>query len=1010
MNTLTKNVNDCCDSKESRDNYNVADCEGRFPSLTNTLYTEKKTLDLICSEKSSMNGLYQSIYSGCLDVNTVAWLEKHISSGKIEDGVLHHEIEYHTDSFGRFKVSKVNNESPYCHMYMKRIVKYYACKDIYDDIDFVNAQPVILEHLFLFHGLVSTNLSYYNNNRESVLNDICERNDMTRGEAKNFILRVLYAPVTSIKSDNDYINALCEEIDTNRKVIVGLYDDIAQYVDDKNIAIYKDKNIFNRNGKVLATIAQTLECRALCAMHTYITSNGGVVGALIHDGIHVEKEHSIDIDALKQFVFEETHIHLDIKVKEFKLPEYAYTDNQRIKFDTLAMKHPRVAVKKIKKKFLTKLNAKDKRGIDLYKRIKERQITLVKSYTGSGKTTMIQKFIEGVKVNIVSVVSRISLADAHAEMYKLKNYKTTKQHGVNEVYCYDSLRKLNLDNICAPFVLILDEVASLISHCFNTNHRMSSDRVNIVGHLRNLINHPLCSYVIGTDANINDGTLQFLATVTNKHIKLYHNTYNEKRDTPVNMYLDMDKALTTTIQLIMDGGKVFICSNRNRVFKEKICQTVIDQCGLVVNQNYLMYSGDEGCTEIDTTQWFKDDVKVVFATPSIVYGIDYNLPGVHTCGFYFAGNTMDAMGANQQINRIRKPESIHIFMNDNKCDSFDSIETVTTQCNVNDLGLKVNGSIQNVIDNMVTMKAIVELRAYDKFRESYHNNLRHHLLQLMRAKGYYNINVISEGPAVEVVKMDKKTFQAEQKQKALIIDSYEFKGDKKFQDIASKRECFLLDDVNVKGLSDEKKEEFDNVFIFDDKMFQSTLKYACLKNKRYQAYNKDGEIIDNDVIECKINSAKMKIQLLRTIRTKLGLPEYVSSETELRDLLTRENHRDDVVMSNEFRKKIQLCFKPKFVPTKLGDIVTFYGSKMKTLIPNIFQKVNNNCKAVFENNKKRKKYTVQRFDMNSIEKMNKLIRHMKTRRTDMDLYMLDKKDVSKKVKKTKNCNFNQKRK
>ena len=979
---------------------NVA-CKGRDPILSNTLYDKKKTLNLILNEKSSINGLYTAMYSGCLDLNTCTWLERHIANGKIKNGVIQHKIEYSSNKYGRFAVKKVKKgkneegemefEAPYCQMYMKRVVKYYACKDIYDDYDFVNAQPVILNQLFLAHGMVSTHLQHYIDNRDSILMDICERDNIDRLNAKNLLLKVLYGNKKSIKSKCEFVHTLCKEVHKNRKDIVKEYPDVKKYVEKKNVAP-QGIDVFNKYGKILAVIGQTLERKCLHAMYEYITNNGGVVGALIHDGCHVEKGFECDIEDIKQYVFEQTRINIDIKIKEFELPEYTYTDNQNIKFDTLSMDHPRVEVNVINNKYLTKLNENDMDGIDLHKEIQKDNISMIKSYTGSGKTTMIKKFIESHNMDVLSVVSRISLADAHANLFNLKNYQNVREHGVNEVYCYDSIRKLT--NIDDDFILILDEVASLISHCFNTNHTMSSNRIKIVGHLRNVINHPNCKYVLACDDNINDGTLQFMSNITHKPIVLFKNDYCEKRDTPISLYLDQDSAVKKCVELIKNGEKIFICSNRNAVFKEQICQYIIDECELEKDKDYIIYSGDEGCTSIDPNFWFKDGTRVVFTTPSIVYGIDYNKNDVQTFAFYMKGNTIDAMGMNQQINRIRKPKHISIYMNNNMFTPFESLEETNESIDVSDLNLKVNGNVKNAIDDLITMKAIIELKAYDKFRESHHYNTRHHLLQLLRGKGFYDVRVIADSDSVEY--MEKEAFKQKQVENSKVIDETKDKDDKKFKVIQDRRKCFKLNEkMFTKDIPKKQLEMYNDTFIHDDSMFQSLMTYSCMFNKNYRAYNEKNEIIDNDVIECKITSTKMKVQLLRDIRNLIGLPEYFTSETELIDLVNRKNHLDWVEVSDTLKNRVIKCFKPKFFPNKYGNLVAFYSSKLRGLIPKIVtDSKRHKCTTAGEV----KRYTLHKLDMKTIGLMNEIVKH-KADIDDIKTYQLDDGSIQPKKKK-----------
>ena len=90
-------------------------------------------------------------------------------------------------------------------------------------------------------------------------------------------------------------------------------------------------------------------------------------------------------------------------------------------------------------------------------------------------STVTKKYPE---YEIISLVSRMSLADSHITEFELVNYRTTTNHGLNEVYQLDSLDKV--DNLNKPFILLIDEIASLCSHFLNTMKKMSNNRIPFV--------------------------------------------------------------------------------------------------------------------------------------------------------------------------------------------------------------------------------------------------------------------------------------------------------------------------------------------------------------------------------------------------------------------------------------------------------------------------------------------------------------------------------------------------
>jgi len=746
----------------------------------------------------------------------------------------------------------------------------------------------------------------------------------------------------------------------------------------KNKDMDKASKYWNINGCAFAYMAQTLEKWALLSMYEYFNKKGIHVGALIHDGMHVDKDADINLSECEEYVFKKTGFKITLTKKKFEREKYKNV----IRFNELAgeKRLNNVEVSSFKSEFLTKMNDNDERGICGMEMIHENRISLFKSYTGSGKTYMIKKFCKKYKkLRKLSLVSRRSLSDIHEIELHLTNYQNAHKYAMDTVYQADSMDKIP-EEINEDFILIIDEVASFCDHLLNKMEKMSKNRLLLASVFKKLINHPHCKFVIGVDFNIHYGTLEFLCDITDKKIELNVNTYNKKRETEINIYLNKYKHLKKAIEYIKNGKQLFICSNMCTQFMLEYVFPIIKECELNKNE-YLVYCGNDGEKNIDSKLW--KNKRVIFTTPTIVYGID-SKHKLNVFGVYYSANHFDAQDCNQQLNRERLPESMHIYIANQYIKSFESVEKAKEKGKLN---MKIIYSIRDDDEIRSLIKPLENLLYYKDYRESHYLNLRHHIIDLLRRKGYYNFNYIYDKAEKEF------TLKREQFINMKLNEYKKYEAtDKRIDDVESKLEMFNLKintDITNNELLEEYKKIIENhldIFI-DERKFKNLVYYSKFKNNNYfdldeikkkqniftyydnynDEFNKDDsnqfKIVDGDdkyidliksenKRKCVKFSEKMAINknnydivtsIITNVNTKLQyldkLRRYLDINVEdlfnVLNLINKDNYNNKIKIPKKFLADLYTIFnvnkKEPLKNTRI-ELLQFYTSKLKSLL------------------------------------------------------------------------------
>ena len=292
-----------------------------------------KTITL--NERYDSLNAQKLLHSDIIDDEYKGSLKKYLKYGKGSKV----EVQYIQNDIGRLNIKvKGLKEGETCitQSIMWRECKSALCKKNYVDIDMINAHPVFLENILKDKGLDCPILSYYNNNRDKFFKKM-DKKGLSRDNCKILLMRIFYnGSIASFCKDHklipedipEFIYELDKEIKNNTQTLLNT-NELLKY--RMKAVENKGADYHNLDGTAMSYYLQTIECRCLMVMLDYLKEKGHRVGALIHDGLHLEKVKECEegeegytelCTKLSQRIKRDTGIDIGVKKKDFcNIPE-----------------------------------------------------------------------------------------------------------------------------------------------------------------------------------------------------------------------------------------------------------------------------------------------------------------------------------------------------------------------------------------------------------------------------------------------------------------------------------------------------------------------------------------------------------------------------------------------------------------------------------------------------------------------------------------------------------------
>ena len=288
------------------------------------------------SEKYDIHEMAKLLNSDVLDLEWKSRMKKYRKFSHF--GIV--KVNYKRNKIGRLDSNCLNckdDETLTTQSYMKGVCKSVLCSKLYYDLDLINAHPVMLYQLLVSYEIDCPNIHKYTLFRDEIIKEYMGKTEMNRDDIKQLLCLICYGgSATKFLNekkvpDNEDCRGYFLELEKELKSCRTKLLNKPEYFNYKMKA-HNDKgaDYHNVEGTALSYLLQTHECNILMVMFRYIQNHLGddSVGALIHDGLHIDRkkvdDYGVDklIDEIQKAITHQTCFRLKLKIKPFQpVPE-----------------------------------------------------------------------------------------------------------------------------------------------------------------------------------------------------------------------------------------------------------------------------------------------------------------------------------------------------------------------------------------------------------------------------------------------------------------------------------------------------------------------------------------------------------------------------------------------------------------------------------------------------------------------------------------------------------------
>ena len=391
----------------------------------------------------------------------------------------------------------------------------------------------------------------------------------------------------------------------------------------------------------------------------------------------------------------------------------------------------------------------------------DNQYIIIKSDTGTGKTTSLLNYFEKEKNNskLLSVVSRVSLGEAQYKLIvdkdiRIRMYNKTKLVNDDNII-------IQLDSICnklwqieySNYIIYLDEFSSMLEYLVNST-TLNEKRVNVFKKFIKILRG--CKKCVMVDADIDDICINFIKKISND-VYFIENTYLNNNGVEADEIENYEDIIIKMKEDILKDGFVCCCDSKN---------VAVDVYNNLIkdNEEYkkdILLITDEFIGYIDM-----DAVKCIIYSPKVIYGIDSTIKRNVYC--IYKEHTISPQAMYQQISRTRDIKHLYYYFQKKKFQYgwYANIKEIEDEFNE---ALEYCKDIVNFEDEDDFIKNLYcdTLKYYRWNEDAYKTNKFSHLLNILKNKGVIHKN--------QVLKLNnKKVFLEYQKaQRELKLENFD---------------------------------------------------------------------------------------------------------------------------------------------------------------------------------------------------------------------------------------------
>jgi len=288
---------------------------------------------------------------------------------------------------------------------------------------------------------------------------------------------------------------------------------------------------------------------------------------------------------------------------------------------------------------------KQKLGYDFFD---DKNNYIVRSDTGTGKTTSFKHYASKNNLKFISITSRVSLAQEQYYVFSNENICCNLYNiapfidDMSYITTIDSIVKIPYDEDFSNTVLFLDEYASIVDYLI-TSDTLNSNRIIVYNLFMRMIKG--CKQIICVDGDINDVSLKFLQYCDIKY-KFIHNEYKHNKDVKafeIDNYESIIEQLKTEDKFMVATDSINIANLIKKDLDDENIKVITSETKDYVNLD--------------------DHDKVIFS-PKIIYGLDSSMH--RNVYAIYREQSINPSHFLQQISRCRNIQNLYYYFNKKK--------------------------------------------------------------------------------------------------------------------------------------------------------------------------------------------------------------------------------------------------------------------------------------------------------------------------------------------------------
>ena len=377
--------------------------------------------------------------------------------------------------------------------------------------------------------------------------------------------------------------------------------------------------------------------------------------------------------------------------------------------------------------------------VDFIKELGDFKIKVIKSDTGTGKTTAFKKYIKNERKHFISIVSRKSLGQ--------EQYRTFNAYGIDTHY-YEEHPWCNQDdnyivtidsffNRCCDidfddYVIFFDEWSSILDYLIDSG-TIKNSRVRLTKFLVKAIK--TCGEAILVDADINDNTFIALRFMTAEPILYIKNDFKhngQNGGVPMLEFNQEDSLIKKLKGMLGADDKWILCCDSAGIAKHYYeilggTESYATECAIKI---YIA----EDC-EGDLIM---DDHKKIIISPKVLYGLDSIMPREIFC--LYKEHTITPAHMLQQISRCRNIIKLYYLFTKKriKMPKYKTLgDTIKHLNEGNEQGVKEFGHIKEEDLNELYLHLLARIEFNN---DAYSTNKFAHFIRIAQERGFKNIN------------------------------------------------------------------------------------------------------------------------------------------------------------------------------------------------------------------------------------------------------------------------------